>query len=199
MQARLPTSLAAGAVALAILTAGCGSSGRELAEVAPGQTAPPRSTSTSATVATVPLVLSLTTGEWSPGGPLPVAVTCDGEGRSPSLTWTGVPTGTAELALVVRDPDAGDFLHWMVTGIAPTDGTIAAGELPVGATVQPGDGGDAAWEPPCPPEGEQHAYSFELFALPAPAELPAGDAAATLTALERQASHRSALTGTHAR
>jgi Raf kinase inhibitor-like YbhB/YbcL family protein len=187
-------------VAATVALGACGSSGRELAEVPAGQTAPPRSTSsTAAPATTAPLVLNLTSTEWTPGGALPEALSCDGDGRSPALTWTGVPTGTAELAIVVQDPDAEGFVHWIVTGIAPTDGTVAAGELPVGALAATNDGGDADWAPVCPPQGEEHLYTFELLALAAPAEPLSSDPAEDYVALQRQATYRSALTGTFGR
>ena len=65
--------------------------------------------------------------------------------------------------------------------------------------VQDNDGGTAAWDPFCPPEGEDHHYSLELMALPAPAEGFTGDPAADVSNLERQATHRSVLTGTYSR
>lgn len=170
-------------------------------EVPEGQTGPTRSTNStidSASISTVPVVLSLTSSEWFPGEAVAAELTCDGEGRSPALVWTGVPTGTAELALVVRD-DSDGWIHWIVSGIAATDGAVSAAELPLGSTEQVNDSGSAAWDPFCPPEGEDHHYSLELMALPAPAEPFTGDPSADVSNLERQASHRSVLTGTYSR
>jgi len=45
------------------------------------------------------------------GGAIPVANTCDGEDLSPELTWSGVPFGATELAIVVSDPEAEFFTH----------------------------------------------------------------------------------------
>ena len=38
---------------------------------------------------------------------------------SPDLSWTGTPADAESLALVVRDRDAGGFVHWVVTRDRP--------------------------------------------------------------------------------
>ncbi|MFF7244325.1 YbhB/YbcL family Raf kinase inhibitor-like protein [Embleya sp. NPDC008237] len=99
----------------------------------------------------------------------------DGENVSPPLTWSGVPDGTAELVLLCEDPDApgGTFVHWLVTGIAPTDGSVDAGETPSGGTPHRNGYGDAGWGGPQPPIGDpEHRYFFRLYALPEPVSLP---------------------------
>ncbi len=42
---------------------------------------------------------------------------CDGTEVSPPLSWSGAPDGTRSFALIVEDPDAGGFVHWVVAGI----------------------------------------------------------------------------------
>ena len=77
---------------------------------------------------TSPKPFTLTSSAFDDGAPIPRAATCDGADRSPALDWTGAPAGTQALALVVIDPDARDFVHWVafdMTG-AP-DGHLAAG------------------------------------------------------------------------
>ena len=49
----------------------------------------------------------------------PTAFTCTGDGVSPALSWTGTPADASSLALVVRDRNAGGFVHWIVTGHRP--------------------------------------------------------------------------------
>ena len=42
---------------------------------------------------------------------------------SPPLTWSNVPAGTREFALVLEDPDAGNpppFVHWVIYNIPAT-------------------------------------------------------------------------------
>ncbi|MDW6065229.1 YbhB/YbcL family Raf kinase inhibitor-like protein [Streptomyces sp. FXJ1.4098] len=98
-----------------------------------------------------------------------------GRGRlSPPLTWSGVPAGTAELALLCEDPDApsGPFVHWLVTGIAPPAAAWAADGRPrrraAHQRIPPAGLGRAA-----PARGWSAApVFFRLYALPEPLVLP---------------------------
>jgi len=116
---------------------------------------------------------------WSTGAPIDVRFTCDGEDRSPLLTWTAPPAGAVELALVVTDDDAQGFVHWAVAGIPPTAGQIDEG-AGAGAQVTVGfEGvtgfGTPGYGGPCPPTpGETHTYRFALYALGQQTELPDG-------------------------
>ncbi|MEV4681605.1 YbhB/YbcL family Raf kinase inhibitor-like protein [Streptomyces kurssanovii] len=99
----------------------------------------------------------------------------DGDNISPPLTWSGVPDGTADLLLLCEDPDApsGTFVHWLVTGIDPADGSVEAGETPPGGTPRTNGFGDTGWGGPQPPVGDEaHRYFFRLYALPEPVTLP---------------------------
>lgn len=189
-------------VALVATVAACGSSGRELREVPAGQTAPTRST-----VATTPPIPSTaaTTGlvlvpeGWSAGGELPVATSCDGDGLSPPLSIAGVAPGTVELALIVVDPDADGFVHWIVTGMAPVAVTLPVGAPPPG-TEGPNGAGGTGWFPLCPPPGETHVYELEVLAFTAaPTLAGAVGPDAIVEALRSQSSARALLTGTFQR
>lgn len=93
---------------------------------------------------------------------------------SPPITWSEVPPLTVELALVVDDPDARDFTHWLVAGLDPVAGGFGEGELPAGAVEGRNDFGDIGWGGPSPPEGETHTYVFTLIALGEPSGLEEG-------------------------
>jgi hypothetical protein len=108
--------------------------------------------------------MNLTSSAFTDGGAIPAEHTCDGAGTSPPLAWTDVPDGAKAFAVVVTDPDAGGFVHWVLADI-PGD----ARELPAGegdAIGLPGANGfgDTGWGGPCPPSGE-HRYEFRLYAL----------------------------------
>ena len=141
-------------VALAILLAACG-----------GPTAP-----------AAPMTLQ--SSAFSAGAETPQQYTCDGQDISPPLQWSEPPAGTLSFALVMDDPDAGDFRHWVIYNLpgtaralpeaVPTDGELADGSLQ----------GQTSWGPagyggPCPPSGTHH-YAFHLYALDAVLELKAG-------------------------
>jgi phosphatidylethanolamine-binding protein (PEBP) family uncharacterized protein len=185
-------------------TVGCGSSGRELREVAPGETAPPRSTSSTAPTLTAPTTaaavgFALLPDGWDAGGPLPIASSCDDEGQSPALRWQGVDPTLDSLALVVIDPDADGFVHWVVTGMTPADGSLPAGAAPAG-TVGANSADETGWFPLCPPPGESHTYEFTLlgFATP-PVVDPAVSPEEAAAALLEQSSTRSLVTGAYER
>ena len=70
--------------------------------------------------------LALRSPAFAPGQPLPMRFTCEAEGVSPPLQWSGVPEGTRSLALIVEDPDAPDpaapqrvFVHWVLYDLPP--------------------------------------------------------------------------------
>jgi len=122
----------------------------------------------------------LTTTAFKPGGEIPSRFTCAGADTSPDLSWSGAPSGTAALVLLVDDPDASNFVHWVVYDMGGSD----SGALPLGVSASPdappqgrNDFGSVGWRGPCPPSGDHH-YRFRLFALGAPLGLtgaPKGD------------------------
>ena len=113
--------------------------------------------------------------------PIPDTYTVKGDGISPPLVIAGVPNDAKSLALVMHDPDApiGDFLHWTVWNIPPTTTAWAEGSVPEGATEGQTDYGQVGYGQPAPPSGT-HRYTFELYALSAPLQLPAGAGRAEL-------------------
>lgn len=134
----------------------------------PGEVLP--AASVAPTVAATTLMLS---APWPDGGVIDARFTCDGEGLSPTLTWTAPPPGTAELALLVTDDDAANFVHWAVAGIPPTAGEVGEGAQITGGVEGRTDFGQPGWGGPCPPTaGETHTYRFAIYALGQQSELP---------------------------
>ena len=72
---------------------------------------------------------SLTSTAVADEATIPRRHTCDGEDRSPPLSWSAPPAGTGSLALVLDDPDApgGRFIHWLAWGIPRTPVGLARG------------------------------------------------------------------------
>lgn len=135
--------------------------------------------------------LTLTSPAFAEGEMIPRAFTCDGEDRSPALDWSGVPSGTAALALICDDPDApnGDWVHWVVYDLPAEARGLPEGVEPVERPAQGGVHGQNSWGRlgyggPCPPSGT-HRYFFKLVALDAPLALgPGADKAEVLKAME---------------
>jgi Raf kinase inhibitor-like YbhB/YbcL family protein len=123
--------------------------------------------------------LTVTSAAFTDGGAIPSKHTCDGEDLSPSLAWTGAPEGTAAFALIVDDPDARGWVHWVVADI-PAD----TAELPEGGGAGAegrNDFGRTGWGGPCPPSGT-HRYDFTVFALSEQTGLSTGFSADALRA-----------------
>ncbi len=164
MTSRVTAALVAGAIAIA----GCANDGRELRDpvadppAANGADQPAAGSETESTRGE----FVFSAPAFADGGPIPVANTCDGEDLSPELTWSGVPFGAAELAIVVSDPEADFFTHWVITGLSPDSTGIAAGEVPRGAVESRNTFGTVGWAGPCPPAN--HTYLFSLHLLPEP-------------------------------
>ena len=166
---------------LLVVTAGCSTDdGRALRAPEPGMTAPPRTVEP-----TVPepspsdAAFVVASAAFVADGVIPERYTCTGDDVSPPLSWSGFPPGPVEFAIMVTDPDAGEFLHWAVWGI-PGDGTsVAEGDagLPAGAKQAVNDFGQVGWSGPCPPAGPAHRYVFQVHAMEAPMALDDGASA----------------------
>ena len=160
-------SLAIAVAVTALVATACGDrSGRTLDDPVfdPPEPQVVASTLPPEPAATIDLPLTLI-ASWVDGATVPGRQTCLGEGRSPALTWSNVPLGTAELALAVVDADAPDAVHWLVYAV-PASGTgLVEGEVPAGAFEWQNTFGSNGFEPLCPPAGETHRYRFTLYAL----------------------------------
>jgi Raf kinase inhibitor-like YbhB/YbcL family protein len=117
------------------------------------------------------MAIQLTSEAFSDGTMIPKRFTCDGEDFSPPLSWSGLPTETASLALICDDPDApvGTWDHWVLFNI-PASATGLPENVPAKATLDDGSvHGNNSWGRlgyggPCPPGGT-HRYFFKLYAL----------------------------------
>ena len=104
-----------------------------------------------------------------------------GANISPALAWTTPPAGTAELVLIVQDPDAlgrKPATHALTLGIDPSLSGIPENGLtdpsPIPG-VKHGQGalGHRGWAGPMPPRSHgPHSYVFQLFALDYHPDLP---------------------------
>ena len=112
-----------------------------------------------------PVPFTLSSTAFADGGEIPRTYTCDGPDRSPPLSWPGAPTGTAALAIIVDDPDANGWVHWVAFDIPAATTALAEGASGTGGfTEGRTTWGSRGWRGPCPPSGT-HRYVFELFAL----------------------------------
>jgi Raf kinase inhibitor-like YbhB/YbcL family protein len=134
--------------------------------------------------------LEITSSSFEPHGRIPDRHTSAGENVSPELSWSGVPEGTRQLALICHDPDAPlphGFTHWVAYAI-PVD-TSGIPEGGAGSFVEgENDAGSQGWSGPAPPEGHGvHHYYFWVYALDVEIDAEPGFGRAEL--LERIADH----------
>lgn len=126
------------------------------------------------TVTAAPAVISLTSSSFPADGDIPATYACPtyGDNLSPALAWEAVPAGTKSLALIVTDPDAGMFTHWLVANIPADVAGFEAGQVPPGAVEGVATTGSSGWFGPCPPD-TVHRYVFTLYALDIQTDLEA--------------------------
>ena len=150
---------------------------------------------------TVPASITVDSPEITEGRPIPARFTCDGEGVSPPLRWSGILPDAAALALVVDDPDApgGTFTHWVVVNIEPTVTSVGRGQVPQGGQEIVNSSGRPSYMGPCPPSG-LHRYRFTVYALSRPVALrPGASLNDALDAIGAAATAQGRLTATYRR
>jgi Raf kinase inhibitor-like YbhB/YbcL family protein len=139
-----------------------------------------------------PSKFKLMSSAYSEGGMIPTQYSCaDPNASSPALQWSNPSAGSMSFAVILHDTDAApakgtmDVTHWIFWNIPASSTMVAAGVKPdsspdgivQGKNVRNVNG----FQPPCPPPGATpHHYIFELYALDAKLDLPAGSPRADL-------------------
>jgi Raf kinase inhibitor-like YbhB/YbcL family protein len=156
-----------------------------------------------------PESFSLTSPAFDHGTPIPERHKgrIFGANISPALAWTTPPAGTAELVLIVQDPDAprrDPATHALTLGIDPSlhgipeNGLSDPSPIP-GIKHGKGALGRLGWAGPLPPRSHgPHSYVFQMFALDYHPDLP--DKFTLADALSAMAGHviaRARLDGTY--
>lgn len=137
--------------------------------------------------------LTLTSPAFATGGAFPDDLKCqrdNGDGMSPPLAWTGVPTGAQSLALIMYHYPKGTAegvnppsQYWLLWNIPSKMVSLPRGNPDsIGDEGSDKDARATGYTPPCSPKpwfsfasGPQHQYFIELFALNTPLPLPAHD------------------------
>lgn len=132
------------------------------------------------------------------GDTMPRAYTPDGRNLSPPLTWSNLPDGTREIAVLCSDFGAGNpppWVHWIIYGIPATADGLPEGLPILPETSLPPELSGAVqglngwrrpyYRGPAPPAGTPHIYHFTVYALDQPLGLGPGlDRADLLEAME---------------
>jgi hypothetical protein len=154
--------------------------------------------------------MQLQSEAFTSGSTIPKRYTADGEDVSPPLSWSGLPKGTEEVALVCDDPDAPTdepFVHWLAYKLSPDD-ALPEGVLPQAKPGSPprmvqgmNSFGRVGYGGPAPPSGHgTHHYHFKLYALDTQLDLnEAVDKAALMNAIKGHTLAETELVGTYER
>lgn len=130
-----------------------------------------------------------------------------GPNVSPPLEWTQPPAGTAELVLIVEDPDVPmgkPATHALTLGIDPSSTGIPENGLAHPSPVKgirhgKGAMGKRGYAGPMPVKSHgPHSYVFQLFAVDQAVDLPEGfTLAQTIAAISGHVIGRARLDGTY--
>ncbi len=110
----------------------------------------------------------LTSPAFDHGTSIPMEYTCDGQNLSPPLAMSGIGKRAQSLMLVVVDKESStppyQSIIWFVYNLPPHTKTLLPNQtsmLPTGRNSH----GNYAYQSPCPKDGTQHHYYFNLYAL----------------------------------
>jgi Raf kinase inhibitor-like YbhB/YbcL family protein len=145
--------------------------------------------------------MTLLSPAFDEGGPIPAVCGFRKGNVSPPLHWSLPPAGTRSFALLVEDPDARGWVHWIAWNIPFSASGLAQGipptpQLPDGTRQGLNDFGKIGYGGPAPPSGI-HRYTFRLMALDTVLDLPPGsERYDLLKAAEGHVLEETRLTGT---
>jgi Raf kinase inhibitor-like YbhB/YbcL family protein len=110
--------------------------------------------------------IQITSSAFNEGDKIPRIYTCDDKNISPPLEWTGIPSDTASLALIMDDPDApaGTWVHWVLYNLPPDLTELEQGKSGGGVDGK-NDFNRLGYGGPCPPKGSNHRYFIKVYAL----------------------------------
>ena len=157
------------------------------------------------------MTLSIQSPAFGNNAAIPQRFSGDGEDVSPQLSWSGIPNGAEELALIMDDPDAPTpepWVHWVIYKIQLDAGGLPENiaqtpslATPAGALQGKNSWGNVGYGGPAPPPGHGvHHYHFKLYALDAALNVSSGlTKAALLSAMEGHIMTQGELVGTYQR
>jgi Raf kinase inhibitor-like YbhB/YbcL family protein len=133
----------------------------------------------------IPMTIKVESPAFVSNAKIPTKFTGDGEDVSPGLTWSNLPAGAKELALICDDPDAPTsepWVHWVIyriaadaKGLPENVAKTASPAEPKGALQGKNSWSKIGYGGPAPPKGHGlHHYLFKLYALDAPLNVSSG-------------------------
>jgi hypothetical protein len=130
----------------------------------PPSPAPPSSPS--------PALFTLVSTSFANGAPIPARhALCPATAGnlSPALAWSNAPSNTRSFAIIVDDPTAKNFTHWVLFDIPASVTSLGEGGTAGTAGSNDFPPPRAAYDGPCPPPPTgTHTYNFTVYALSVP-------------------------------
>ena len=155
--------------------------------------------------------LKITSSAFQNNQPIAKKYTGEGEDISPPLTWSDLPSGTKQIALICDDPDAPrpePWVHWLIYAIPAGTSGLPEGvppdpklQSPAGAMQGRNSFEKIGYGGPMPPPGHGvHHYHFKLYALSKPLQLqPGADKKTLLAAMQGVILAQAEFVGTYER
>ena len=140
--------------------------------------------------------ITVTSPDFADGESIPAEFTCDGADTPPVIEWSGA-TEPGSIVVLMTDPDAGGFVHWLLYNLGGESGSVG-GTSDAGVAGH-NDFGTNGYRGPCPPGGDSpHHYVITVYQFePAPSPFAPGEEAGQV--LGGSAVAAGTLTGTYAR
>ena len=152
---------------LIALLAGCANPPAATAEVVP---ATDETTSITSPISQLTNSgFTLTSTDVADGGRLPVEYTCDGDGSTLPLTWSGAPAETQSYAVIMHHVAAPEEIHWYwVLYNIPADVTsLPKNVTGIGTLGNNINNGLVEYSPPCSQGPGDKEYIYTVYALSA--------------------------------
>jgi phosphatidylethanolamine-binding protein (PEBP) family uncharacterized protein len=107
------------------------------------------------------------------GGQLPIDYTCDGEGVTLPLTWTGAPSGTQSYAILMDHIASPSDIHWywILFDIPAYITSLAQDTTGIGVLGTNVNNSQAEYSPPCSKGPGSKTYTYTVYALSSEPEL----------------------------
>ncbi len=116
----------------------------------------------------LPASFTLTSPDLPADGYLPIEYTCDGDGSTLALSWSGAPTGTIGYAVIMHHipgPDEGAHWYWILYNLPADLTSLSKNVSGVGTLGNNINNGLAEYSPPCSQGPGDKEYIYTVYAL----------------------------------
>lgn len=149
-----------------VMLTGCANSPEATAAVAPTNITESISTISSPQTTSG---FTLTSTDVTDGGRLPIEYTCDGDGSTLPLAWSGAPVQTQSYAVIMHHVAAPDEIHWywVLYNIPADVSSLPKDVSGIGTLGNNINNGLVEYSPPCSQGPGDKEYIYTVYALSA--------------------------------